>query len=196
MPRKGFLTPSTFDDLMSNGRGKDAGPGKTAMAVVERLALDFLNVDMTDVGFTAESCEWGNENEWLGINTYHDRTLAEVIRPEFIVCPDLPYVGGTPDGLIGDSGGIEVKCPFNPINHLKYLDNMGNYTNQIHGYIWIAGLDWMDFCSFDPRYPDPINLQVKRVYRDECAIADIKKRCEWAYEEAEKLAMSFRLLSE
>ena len=72
------------------------------------------------------------------------------------------------DGLVGDDGGIEIKCPL-PHNHIAYLragDVPGKYIPQIQGCLWITGREWWDFMSYHPAMEDLI----VRVYRDEAYI--------------------------
>lgn len=177
MPRAKFLTPSTFDALMSKGRDKGKAFGDKAMSVVHRLALDLLEVKPDEDEFTPAACAWGNEYEWLAVRTYEQRRLVSVHRSHFKISPTLTYVGGTADGLVGKAGGIETKCPFNPINHLKFEEQFRGYFYQVYGYVWVYEIEWMDFISFDPRYPEHLNLRVKRVERDEKIINALERRC-------------------
>jgi hypothetical protein len=73
--------------------------------------------------------------------------------------------GASPDGLVGDDGGLEIKCPL-PHTHVSYLragDVTGKYIPQIQGCLWITGREWWDFMSYHPAMEDLI----VRVYRDE-----------------------------
>lgn len=185
MPKSGFLTPSSFDNLMSNG--KKAGEiGKTAFSVVDRLVLDFMNVEIDEVD--APSLEWGKDNEWLAIEKYQEETLQEVRQANFTVANDCTFVGGTMDGLVGNVGGIEVKCPKNPLNHILRNYQYENYKWQIQGYMWIYNLEWIDFVSFDPRYPKKKQLIIERKKRDNDMIKLLKERCKWAYDKAKEKA--------
>lgn len=196
MPRSGFLTPSTFSDLMSNGKGKDT-MGATALRIVNNLAMDMLGVERSESREmkTPASCQWGLDHEWEAIQEYQDRTFREVLCPvEFRVSPTHTYVGGTMDGLIGSKGGIEVKCPFDSLEHLYNLQEAKQlyrqYMHQVQGYFWIFELEWVDFLSYDPRFPEPNNLYIHRVGRDEDHINRLKARCEMAYEKAIEIAYS------
>lgn len=196
MPRKGFITPSTFADLMTNTKGSKEEPGKSSRKVIQQLALDLIDVQNSDdLGediITPKSCMWGIDHEWEAIQTYQERTFRDVACPvEFRASTTHPYVGGTMDGLIGKTGGIEVKCPFSSIEHLgnllyaKQLEKQ--YYYQVQGYMWIFELDWVDFISFDPRFPAPKDLCVTHVSRDDETIERIKSRCEYAHEKALEL---------
>lgn len=190
MPKSGYLTPSTFGDLMTSNRS-GTGFGKTAQKVIERLALDLIGVERLEMDSPA-SCQWGLDNEWLAIQEYEERTFRKVICPvKFTVSKTHPYVGGTMDGLVGDNGGIEVKSPYDSINHLLNLREAyqlhNEYWYQVQGYFWIYELSWIDFISFDPRFPKPMDLNITRVERDEDTIEKLKARCEQAYSEAIQL---------
>ena len=168
MPKHGFFTPSRFKDAMTNGRGKDT-PGQTAIDYAWEVAMERLGVVAPD--FTAPALQWGNDHEHLAIEHYAWQTFNEVeavLQP--FVHPDYSFVAGTPDGLIGTEGLIEVKCPYNPKNHLQnYLNGaqVGQYTPQMQGYMWITGAQWCDFVSFDPRYPEVMKIKIIRVERDQ-----------------------------
>lgn len=184
MPNPGFLTPSTFSDLMSNGRGSSE-MGKTALKVVDRLVLDMLGVDRPEES-TPATCQWGIDHEWEAIQAYQERTFREVHHPvDFRVSPTHDYVGGIMDGLVGKVGGIEVKCPFSSPEHLDNLREAKQfktiYKYQLQGYFWIYQLDWIDCVSYDPRFPESSRMAIWREYPNEQMIGDLKARCELAY---------------
>jgi len=188
MPNKGFLTPSSFAALMSNGRGS-VEMGKTALAVVDQLVLDMIGAERAEQDDSAApvSCAWGKENEWLAIQQYIDLTLSDVRIDTFTVSQSHPYIGGTMDGKVGQRGGIEVKCPYSQLEHLANLEygkQIKQYMCQMQGYMFINELDWVDFVSFSPLFPEDIQLFIKRVQRDNELIEQIVKRCEVAHQMA------------
>lgn len=186
MPSPGYLTASTFPDLMTRGKGKEEF-GKTAMRHIEQLALDFLMVERGEEA-TADSLEWGLEHEDNARFFYQKSTLCSVAQPGFRVSPDFEYVGGTIDGLVGTEGGIEVKCPKNSIKHLFHFEELyTEYVYQVQGYLWIYNLKWIDFVSYDPRCPAVYQLKVLRVEPDTGIISALKARCEMAFIEAIKI---------
>ena len=160
--------------------------GKSAYAVIDRLVLDLLGHEAEEATLsTPKSCAWGNDNEPLARMIYAERTFRDVRITEFSVSDTHPYVGGTMDGLVGKVGGIEIKCPYNPSEHLANIidrKQIKQYTPQMQGYMWIFGLEWIDFISFDPRMPEPYDLVIERVERDEPYIGQLIERCELAFE--------------
>ena len=61
--------------------------------------------------------------------------------------------GCSPDALVGDSGGLEIKCPTAKV-HVSYMRGTPDkYTMQVQGALWITGRKWWDFLSFHPELP-------------------------------------------
>lgn len=195
MPKPGYLTPSTFADLMSRGKGKEEW-GKTALKVVDNLALDLMQVERRDRDAPPPvSCQHGIEHEAEAIRAYEAQEFAEVRPAEFRVSTTHDYVGGTMDGLVGTHGGIEVKCPYNPLEHLANMESAKQfksiYRYQLQGYFWIYELEWIDCISYDPSFPEEQRLYVCREYPNEEVIAALKARCEEAYRMAAEKAGRF-----
>jgi hypothetical protein len=81
---------------------------------------------------------------------------------------DTLEAGASPDGLVGESGGLEIKCPM-PSTHVEYLRDgrlPSKYIQQVQGCLWISGRDWWDFMSYHPK----MTPLIIRVYRDEVFI--------------------------
>lgn len=191
MPRQGFITASTFPELMKKGK---SGPFSTGgIRIIQRLALDMLEFEAPEEVKTA-SLEWGNINEDSAKYIYELQTMRQVKRATFKISPTLPYIGGTMDGLIAPDGGIEIKCPHNSAIHMFDRENhFKDYEWQIHGYMWIYGLKWIDFVSYDPRAKQTsLELIIRNVQRDESKISEMQVKCEMAHAEAKKLADKVR----
>jgi predicted phage-related endonuclease len=76
--------------------------------------------------------------------------------------------GASPDGLVGDDGLLEIKCP-NTATHIETLLSQtvpGKYNTQMQFQMACTGRSWCDFVSFDNRLPAELQLFVKRVPRD------------------------------
>lgn len=179
MPKPCYITPSKIKDMMTSGRSKSKVWGETAMNYAYAVALERCGVDLVDTAFGA-ALDWGNDNEYLAIQAYESARLVEVHSQQvFQQHQHYTFVGGTPDGLIGDVGGLDVKCPYNMVNHAKNIINneqLKLYNDQFQAYMWITGRAWWDFVSFDPRYPKELQLHVHRVERDDGRIEQIEQR--------------------
>ena len=106
-----------------------------------------------------EACRWGTINEKNAIKDYMVRTGNVVKSKGFYEHPDYPWLGGSPDGLIGDEGMIEVKCPF--VNKVCHAKIPPVYYCQINGLLEILDRQWCDYISWTPT-----EMKVYRVFRD------------------------------
>jgi hypothetical protein len=130
--------------------------------------------------YTPESMQWGLDHEEEAIAYYCAMTQNPVERVGFIEYID-GVCGGSPDGLVGSEGLIEVKCPHNPMTHCKTIvsgvvENT-SYALQIQGYLMITGRQWCDFASYDPRAKHAkLRCYVIRVQRDQTVIDLLENR--------------------
>jgi putative phage-type endonuclease len=177
--RKGKITASRFGDVITEPKAKkDAGQlGLTAKSYVMEIVTEILTGESQN-GFENEATDWGTLNEPLAIETYELMTFNEVQEVGFVEMSE--WVGGSPDGLVGENGMIEVKCPHKTHNHIKYLlgDNVPkNYYAQIQGNLWITNRTWCDFISYDPRIQNvDKQLYIKRIERDEEFIKNLESK--------------------
>ena len=106
---------------------------------------------------------------------YEMATGQEVQQVGF--CELSEWIGASPDGLIGEDKGLELKCP-NSDTHLRYLcEGFGNdYYYQVQGNIWCSGrLSW-DVVSYDSRFPEDKQLLITTIYRDPEALEGLENR--------------------
>lgn len=124
--------------------------------------------------------QWGIDNEPIAKKIYSTVFECEVLETGYI--PFDYNSGGSPDGLVAEDGGIEIKCPGRP-THLRYkrmktiadlLKVCPEYYWQILGYMIIAKRQWFDFVSYHPHYPGKHQLFRMRIKRSEVE-GDIKR---------------------
>jgi len=184
MPKPGFITASQFALVMTGSRTKGETFGDTAKKYAAQIACDLIGVDTSDVEpIKADSLDHGNLWEPVAVAAYIEKTLYRVTNinenQAFLIHPDLPYVGGHPDGLVNWDGLLEIKNPSNHVNHFlnaaKGLQ-IKQYMPQIQGLLSITSRDWCDFTSFDYRYPKDKKIHIRRVYRDESYIKTLESR--------------------
>ena len=86
--------------------------------------------------------------------------------------------GCSPDGIIGDNGMIEIKCPKTSTQVETYLSGKmpSIHRAQVQGQLWVAQRDWCDFVSFDPRINGQSGYFCVRVERDEEYIKDLASK--------------------
>lgn len=186
MERTGYVTASRFKDVMDFTKAGKPGAKRTAYlweVVIERLTGKPVD------HWTSSAMQHGTENEPMARMAYEAATGAMVAEVGFHKHPTLEFVGGSPDGLVGDDGGFEAKCPFNSANHLQcFLSGMPEeHTAQVQGLIWLHGRKWWDFVSFDPRLHPPLQTYIQRIERDDEYLAKLEAEIIKFLAEAEEL---------
>jgi hypothetical protein len=182
--RLGCPSGSGFDKLIT-ATGK---PSTQAEGYVNQLIAELLTGETTYVKKT-EWMERGNELEPRARDYYELATGNTVVETGFCKHDKLEC-GVSPDGIVGDHGLIEIKCP-SPSVHVAYL-RAGvlptKYKQQIQGQMWlIDDREWCDFLSYHPSMP----ALLVRVERDDDYIkllqAEVEKACETIQTQYQKL---------
>ncbi len=184
--RAGRFTCSRFGDLMQRDKSKDFNSfGQKAMAYLRQKYAEKLG---SFHSFDASSLRWGRDNEAAAIVAYEETTgrLVDSEPHRLLVHPEADFIAGTPDGLVYTDGTLEVKCPFNPAEHIQTLllgEVPKQYEWQVHGHMLVTNRRWCDFVSFDPRMDpeEPRRLLIIRVNRDEDKLKKLKARLELAH---------------
>lgn len=167
--RVGKITASRFKDVITRGvRGNYLADHEKYLweVVCERVS------GKPKDHYASTAMQWGTDNEGGARMRYEALTGAMVEEVGLIQHHTLPNVAGSPDGLIGEDGGFEAKCPWDSAVHLRtIIDGMPpEHMAQVQGLMWITGRLWWDFVSHDPRMPDEFALYVQRIPRDDAYI--------------------------
>jgi len=147
--RLGKVTASRFGDVMAEGQGK------TRKAYMKSL---FTELDEHRVVPTYQDKNMldGTKKEPLARKYYENVNHCIVEQVGFIELNE--WVGGSPDGLVGEDGLIEIKCPI-ATTHYDYRKGIQKpskaYIEQMQGLMWITGRKWCDFVSFRPESEHP-----------------------------------------
>lgn len=170
--RLGCVTASRVADVIARTK---TGFGASRANYMAELIAERLTGTTAD-SYTNAAMQWGVEHEAEALAAYAFRHDAEVAPGGFILHPNLGMAGATPDGLIGNDGLIEVKCP-NTATHLDTLLGQvipGKYVTQMLWQMACSKRQWCDFVSYDPRLPEAMRLFVKRLSRDEARIKELE----------------------
>jgi len=62
-----------------------------------------------------------------------------------------------------------------------------DHMPQVQGNIWVNGLDWIDFISYDPRAPEDFRLYVQRIMREDKYILALESHVVQFLAEVKKL---------
>lgn len=185
--RIGKATASRFGDVMA---GKST---KRYQQYQREIVLELSGAPVFE-----DDAPWfghGKENEAEGRGAYEFQTGREVYADEdlYVPHPTLEFVGCSPDGLVGDDGGIEIKSRSSLKSHHKSVD-LGIdsvYKPQVQGCLMCTGREWWDFVSFyvpvnrfEPgAYTD---LHIHRVYPDVAYINKLETRLKEFWEEVQQ----------
>ena len=183
--RAGHCTASRFRDVLAKIRTGEAASRRNyrVQLVTERL------IGAPISGFKSAAMEWGTQTEPLARVAYEAHTGDPVVETGFHLHQGVDWVGASPDGLVGDEGLLEIKCP-EPATHMEtLLDGVcpSEHVAQIQGQMWVTGRKWCDFVSFDPRFPKHLQLFVVRVPRDEAYIANLEREVKGFLREVDQL---------
>lgn len=172
--RLGLFTSSDIYSLFV--KAKKAGQvSKTASTYITQKAIEILYPPYFD-SINTYAMQHGIDSEFDAINCYEVTTGQTVTNGGFFHFDE--NTGSSPDGLIGTKGMVEIKCPFNRINHLNNVLSLKDDTDlyqmskqyyfQVHHQMFCSNRKWIDFCSFDPRLLDSKNfLHIIRIERNE-----------------------------
>jgi hypothetical protein len=144
-----------------------------------QLACERLTGLSCEAPFTPnDAVQRGIDKEADAIRAYEALTGAVVGRVGFMESESCA-AGCSPDGVVeglhGQRGLVEVKCPTTKV-HVGYLKAGGippTYQAQLTHSLWVAGPEYgyIDFVSFDDRLPVGLQLWVVRQDRDEALMA-------------------------
>jgi hypothetical protein len=143
----------------------------SADAYINQLVAERLTGEREEV-FQSHHMLRGTELEPDARDLYSLISDAEVTEVGFCL-HDTLSAGCSPDGLIGEEGGLEIKAPA-PATHVEYLRGgvlPSKYKQQVMGCLWITGREWWDFVSYHPT----MKPLIVRVERDEEYIAALEK---------------------
>jgi hypothetical protein len=196
--RLGRFTASKIWQLMGEPRSKAAKEAGLFSETGERYIAQTIAEELTGCPVEetwGRALDWGNEHEEEAILALADKMGVE--KPEYIQFkPPFTlfneYAGGSPDAKFylsdGNGGyrwvGVEVKCPFNSINHFWHSQIIDAETlKEIDStYYWQVCLnilcqraaEWV-FCSYDPRYPEAKRVTWSFIYP---SVDDLTTLCE------------------
>jgi len=171
--RIGKVTASRVSDVVAKTK---TGWGASRANYMAELIAERLTGEPAEK-FSNAAMAWGTEKEPDARAAYEFFRDAQVVEIAFIDHPSIGMTGASPDGLVGDHGLVEIKCP-NTATHLDTLLTQAIPTKYVTQMLWqmaCTGRQWCDFVSYDPRLPETMSLFVKRVDRDDKLIASLEK---------------------
>jgi len=166
--RLGKVTASRIADVTARTK---TGWGASRQNIMATLIAERLTGEPQET-YTNKEMQWGSDTEPQARDAYEFFADVDVVQVGFVDHPKLSDSGASPDGLVGEVGLVEIKCP-NTATHLDFL--LGEkipekYLKQMQWQMACTNRQWCDFVCFDPRVPPRMRLHIERVKRNEVMI--------------------------
>lgn len=171
--RLGKVTASEVANVMARGRG--LAPSATRKTYMVKLLTERVYKTLPERRQTA-AMRRGNELEPVARFEYEMRSTELVTEAPLILHPTIAGFGASPDGLVGERGLLEIKCP-EPAAHMAVLLSKSHdpqYEWQMLAQMSCTGRDWVDFVSYDDRAQDKYQFACYRFERDSKRIIEME----------------------
>lgn len=148
--RLGIPTASMYHHILTPKTMKASSQADDYLLTLlaERILGHSVNDEHGDSGFMLR----GTDLQAAAISAYELARNVDVTEVGFCL-HDSELTGCSPDGLVGDDGGLEMKC-LSAQNHigalLGYVDP--KFTSQIQGNLWVTGRKWWDLLFYNPAF--------------------------------------------
>jgi len=154
--RCGVPTASNFDKIITS-KGE---PSKQARKYLYKTAGESLT-EVPEETYQNQAMIRGIEMEDEARSLYELITGTTVKKVGF--CLNDKGAGCSPDGLVGDDGGIQIKCPSIAVHVGYLLDGKlpTDYFQQVQGEMYVTDRKWWDFVSYYPGLR-PLIIRVER----------------------------------
>jgi putative phage-type endonuclease len=168
--RLGKVTASRLADVLAKTK---TGYSASRTNYMTQLVLERITQTRAE-SYSNAAMQWGTEQEPFARAAYEAHTGQMVEEVGFIPHPAIDASGASPDGLVGDDGMVEIKCPSSSTALEVWLTHSqgGNpvdakYFAQMQWQMRCADRSWCDYVVFDPRMPAKAQLFIYRVKRDD-----------------------------
>lgn len=186
--RCGRVTASRCDAVLATLKrgGESADRANYRVEIATEILTGFANES-----YVSKDMVRGTELEPLARAAYEFATDTEVDQVGFVQHGAIELYGASPDGIIGQDGGLELKVP-RPTTHVKWA--LPGELPEEHKWQCFAGMDccdrdWWDFASYCPDMPRHMQIFKVRLYRDEAEIARLQAGiCQFLDEVQETIA--------
>ncbi|MHA7114675.1 lambda exonuclease family protein [Pseudomonas promysalinigenes] len=191
--RLGCVTASRVKDVMASGRG--GAPSATRKNYMMELLCERLTGQQSGPDLSNKpAVQRGVELEPFACMAYEADKGLMVVETGLVMHPSIPGFGASPDGLVGDDGVLEIKCP-NTATHIATMQSERHdpqYEWQMLAQMACTGRAWADFVSYDDRLPEPLQYVCHRFERDFKRIRDMEAEVSAFLEELADLEKKMR----
>lgn len=171
--RLGKVTASRVADVIAKTK---SGVSASRANYLAELVAERLSAEPSE-SFMSDAMRRGMEIEPAARNAYAFLTGNPVVEVGFVSHPAIEMAGASPDGMVNDDGLVEIKCP-GTAKHIATLRGAsidGKYVTQMQWQMACTKRSWCDFVSYDPRLPVEMQIEVRRVQRDDALIDELER---------------------
>lgn len=165
--------------ILANGRTD------TIKKLVYETASEIITGKTGSTFYINEAMQKGIDLEPDARFAFEAKTGLEVREVGF--CELDQYTGVSPDGLIGDDEGIEIKCNCDYIHLQAINEGCNKYNWQIQSCLYVTGRKLWYLVLYNPNFPPDQMLYIQKVYPDEEAFLKIEKGLEKGIETLKKI---------
>jgi len=172
--RLGRVGGSESSVLSVKGKS-ESGLGAAAFTLLYEKAYELIQEEPVKENIVTFAMQRGMDLEPEAIYEYEMAKMVKVDQVGYILNSDYKYAGYSPDGLVGEDGLIEVKCPGNSEFMRQIITNEipKQYFCQMQWGMFISGRKWCDYVVYNPDYHKS-PLYIDRVDRIEKTIETLK----------------------
>jgi putative phage-type endonuclease len=170
--RLGKATASRVADIVARTK---SGYGASRANYMAQLIAERLTGQVGE-SYVNAAMQHGTDTEPEARRAYEFYQGVAVEEVAFVPHPTIADAGCSPDGLVGDDGLLEIKCP-QTATHLETLLGQNipsKYIGQVQFQMACTGRKWCDWVSYDPRMPESMRMFVMRIERDDRLIAELE----------------------
>lgn len=172
--RRGRVTASRCAELIA--KVKTGKPAASRYNYLMELVSEHVTKRCVE-HYVSPAMEWGIEQQPFAQAQYEMATDSTVESVGLIAHPSIDLFACSPDGIVGEFGLVEFKCPTDRV-HLEYLEAgvvPEEYIPQLNAQLaCMPERHWNDFVSFNPNMPYGMQLFIRRHHRDKERIAELE----------------------
>ena len=179
--KRGKMSASNAETIIANGKGLET--------YIYNLMAEYYS--------SAEKENYINADMQRGIDLEPEAKIEfqfyTGLDIKEVGCVELnDYILASPDGLIGDDGLIEIKCPNDSIYFKLLLSNniKPEYIAQMQMQMYVTDRQYCYFVSYNPNFEK--SLYIKKINRDEEMIEKLKKGLERGTQLIKEIKENFR----
>lgn len=184
--RAGRIGGTSCATLLVSGK-HSSGLGAGARTLVYKKAAE--KITGPQEGYINAAMQRGIDLEPVARRRYEDELFQTVTEVGYISKGE--FLGVSPDGLVGEDGGIEIKCP-GADEYVRFFDTKvikPEYFYQCQWAMYLTGRKWWDFIYFHPEFA-PADIDIQRQFPHEQTFKVWDKKVPAYIAEVERLLKS------